>query len=97
MELLIIAAVLYFVPAAIAAVRRHHNANAIFLLDLFLGWTFVGWVIALVWSVTAVQPRPGAASLYARPSAQDVRFSLWWLAVGLGIPLLGIVTAFLAK
>jgi len=35
--------------------RSHHNAATIFLLNLFLGWTFLGWVIALVWSATAVQ------------------------------------------
>jgi len=43
---------LYFLPALIAAARSHHNATAIALLNLFLGWTFAGWVIALVWSFT---------------------------------------------
>lgn len=28
------------------------NAGAIFALNLFLGWTFIGWVIALVWALT---------------------------------------------
>lgn len=30
----------------------HRNASGIFLLNLFLGWTLVGWVIALVWAVS---------------------------------------------
>ena len=51
---------LYFLPAIVASLRRHHNANAIFLLNLFLGWTFLGWVVALVWAATATQrPAPG--------------------------------------
>ena len=53
MELLVIAALLYFVPWIIALLRRHQNAAAIFVLNLLLGWTFVGWVVALVWSMTA--------------------------------------------
>jgi hypothetical protein len=46
----IILVVLYFLPAIIG--RGKKNALAIFLLDLFLGWTFLGWVAALIWAVT---------------------------------------------
>ena len=49
----LIAIVIYFLPAIIASSRHHRNQNAIFVLNLFLGWTLVGWVIALVWSNTA--------------------------------------------
>ena len=45
----------YFLPTVMAAIRGHHNGGAILMLNLFLGWTFLGWVVALVWSVTAVQ------------------------------------------
>ena len=41
----------YFIPSIIAIVRRHKHALAIFLINLFTGWTFFGWVAALVWSV----------------------------------------------
>ena len=44
----------YFVPAIVASLRGHHNATPIFILNLFLGWSFIGWVIALVWSFTRV-------------------------------------------
>ena len=44
-------AVLYFLPTIIAVAGRRRNTFAIFLLNLFLGWTFIGWVVALVWSV----------------------------------------------
>ena len=40
----------YFLPSFCAIGKR--NAGAIFLLNLFLGWTFLGWVVALVWSAT---------------------------------------------
>lgn len=42
----------YFLPALVASARRHRNTSAIFALNLFLGWTFIGWVVAIVWSFT---------------------------------------------
>jgi hypothetical protein len=45
---------LYFVPAMVAARRGHPQMPAIGLLNIFLGWTLIGWVIALVWSATAI-------------------------------------------
>ena len=41
----------YFLPTIIALIRKQPNALAIFLLNFFLGWTFVGWVVSLVWAV----------------------------------------------
>ena len=46
----IISLVIYFLPFIIALMRNHSQKVAIFFLDLFLGWSFVGWVVALVWS-----------------------------------------------
>ena len=44
---------IYFAPALIAGYRRHRNVTAIFLLNLLLGWTLLGWIIALIWAVLA--------------------------------------------
>ena len=41
----------YFVPTIIAIVRRVRNITGIVLLNIFAGWTFIGWVIALIWSI----------------------------------------------
>lgn len=43
---------LYFIPAIIAGFRHHRNTLAITVLTLMFGWTFLGWVIALVWAFT---------------------------------------------
>jgi Superinfection immunity protein len=45
---------IYFLPAIIAGFRNHHNTAAILVLNLFLGWTGLGWIASLVWSATAV-------------------------------------------
>jgi uncharacterized membrane protein YqaE (UPF0057 family) len=44
----------YFMPTIVGAWRNHHSATAIMWLNLFLGWTLLGWVGALVWAFTAV-------------------------------------------
>jgi hypothetical protein len=41
----------YFLPTLIAFLRQHKNKLAIFLLNLLLGWTVLGWVVSIVWSV----------------------------------------------
>ncbi|MYA18213.1 MAG: superinfection immunity protein [Gammaproteobacteria bacterium] len=48
----------YFIPSIVAKVRNHHNTMAIFLLNLFLGWSLIGWVAALVWAV--IRPPPSS-------------------------------------
>ena len=44
---------LYFLPTIVVVMRNHHNAGSVSVLNLLLGWTLVGWVVALVWSVSA--------------------------------------------
>ena len=39
---------IYLAPLAIAAIRRQHNVLAVAVLNLFLGWTVIGWIAALV-------------------------------------------------
>lgn len=44
---------LYFLPTIIGASRHKTNLVGIFLVNFFLGWSIIGWVIALVWAVSA--------------------------------------------
>ena len=52
-ELLLVVLIftIYFLPTLLAFLRQHKNKLAIFLLNLLLGWTVLGWVVSLVWSV----------------------------------------------
>lgn len=42
----------YFFPTILSASMRKKNTPAIGALNLLLGWTFIGWVAALVWTLT---------------------------------------------
>jgi len=48
MTFLLVAALLYFLPAIIGHNKR--DAAAIFLLNLLAGWTGIGWIVALLWA-----------------------------------------------
>jgi hypothetical protein len=49
----LVGAALYFVPTFVSASRKTVSNTGIILLNVFLGWTFIGWVAALIWAVTA--------------------------------------------
>jgi Superinfection immunity protein len=44
---LMVTIIVYFLPALVAHYRCHNHTMAIFVTNLFLGWTFLGWVAAL--------------------------------------------------
>jgi hypothetical protein len=48
--------VMYFLPSIIALARNKRDIAAIILLNFFLGWTMIGWIIALVWAVKTDVP-----------------------------------------
>ena len=48
--------VMYFLPSIVALARNKRDITAIMLLNLFLGWTLIGWVVALVWAVKTDVP-----------------------------------------
>jgi hypothetical protein len=43
--------VMYFLPSIIAFARNKRDTVAILMLNFFLGWTMIGWVVALVWAL----------------------------------------------
>ena len=40
--------ILYWAPSIIAALRKVHGIGQVIVVNLFLGWTVIGWIIALV-------------------------------------------------
>jgi len=48
--------VLYFLPSIIALARSKRDLLAIFLLNMFLGWSVIGWIVALVWAAKSDVP-----------------------------------------
>lgn len=53
---------IYFLPTIIAARRAAKYSGAVFLLNIFLGWTLIGWVVALVWATSHPAAKGGDES-----------------------------------
>ena len=54
---LIAALVVAYVSPSIVAVRyKHPQSQAVAALNVLLGWTLIGWVLSLVWALTAAGP-----------------------------------------
>ena len=47
---ILIIAILYFVPTIIAIANKSKFAAAAILVNVFAGWTFVGWIVAIVFA-----------------------------------------------
>lgn len=43
----------YFLPWDLSYKRNHNSTVSIFLINLFFGWSFIGWVIALAWACSS--------------------------------------------
>lgn len=52
MELVIAFCLLYFLPSIISLLRGNKRGAGVFVVNVFLGWTFIGWVVALAWAVS---------------------------------------------
>jgi hypothetical protein len=89
----------YLFPTLLALLRGHHNTLAIFALNLLLGWTAFGWIIAFVWSLTATLRPVVRPVLVARPAGEIA--TTWGLLpvrervmiIGVGSPILIIAAA----
>jgi len=55
LTLMVLGFVLYFLPTLIA--WRKPQRGSVMAINLFLGWTLVGWVVALAWAAKD-QPPP---------------------------------------
>jgi hypothetical protein len=45
--------IMYWLPTIIAIVRQAHSALGVFLVNFLFGWTVLGWILALIWSLAA--------------------------------------------
>lgn len=52
--ILVILTFVYLIPSCIALARGHQSAAAILVTNILFGWSGIGWVVALIWSLTGV-------------------------------------------
>ena len=62
---------MYFVPALVAFNRGHRQAVPLFIVNLFFGWTLLGWVICLAWAFAARPEKKWSRRGGARSSRRE--------------------------
>ena len=50
--------VAYFIPTIIATQRKVPSSGSVVVVNFFLGWTVIGWIVALAMSFRSAPPRP---------------------------------------
>lgn len=53
----IISFIAYWIPTIVALTRGVPNKGSVIVINLFLGWTIIGWVVALAMAVRS-HPAP---------------------------------------
>jgi hypothetical protein len=74
---------LYFLPSIIGKGKK--DALGIFLVNLLLGWTVIGWVVALLWACASDRPAyapAGQGRFCSRCGAQVVSVVHYCAACG---------------
>ena len=80
----------YFIPGIVASARHVPNQASVWIINIFLGWTLVGWVVALAMAARSQLPAqqviiqqgwqqggPGAAGRPPAPGIQPYGPQQW--------------------
>jgi hypothetical protein len=74
-----VAILFYFVPSIVAGSRHTVNAGGVFVVNLLLGWTFIGWVIALAMAAGGTtREQLGARQVGPAPPQFSPDGQWWW-------------------
>lgn len=65
--LLLIGLCLYFLPTIVGSARHVRSPGTVFVINLFLGWTFIGWVVALALAFGEARTTHVAISVVQHP------------------------------
>ena len=71
--IIVIILCIYFLPTFVAFSRHHQFKWIIFLINLFTGFTFVGWIGALIWSLIDTDQ---STKVYIQPPRTIPNFSI---------------------
>ena len=71
----------YFFPTILAVSRSHLNTAAIFMLNFLLGWTCLGWIIAVIWACTSNVNHSGSAGVARAKFSKTINAGLSVLLV----------------
>lgn len=63
--------IIYFIPAINGYSKQHRSRALILVVNVFLGWTVLGWLIALAWSAGSARDDPAAPTAATHVKCPD--------------------------
>ena len=72
----VLIAIAYFLPGVVASLRGSSNHMAVWVITLFLGWTYVGWVVALAMALSGKARSQRAEIEQLRKELRSIRWLL---------------------
>ena len=54
----LLAVIFYFIPTIISSERKTAHFNMILFINLVFGWTVLGWIAALIWTIVEAPAKP---------------------------------------
>lgn len=73
----LIAAAIYLTPIAVG--WNHPHIGAIAVITLLLGWTIIGWIVALVWALVPAEQKTNLPPAGWYPTPDDPPGIMrWW-------------------
>lgn len=77
---LVLFSLLYFIPSIISVYRHKKNGCAISVFNLMLGWTLIGWIIALIWACLTDSKSTVIQNNIEKPSEKSIQEQIEELA-----------------
>jgi hypothetical protein len=68
---------LYFLPTLVASYRRAASLSPVTVVNLFLGWTVMGWIVALAMAVSGPSRRVRKPPKVRRPAPYQWQLPPW--------------------
>ncbi len=63
--------IIYFIPAINGYSKQHRSRALILVVNVFLGWTVLGWLVALAWSAGSARDDPAAPTASTHVKCPD--------------------------
>jgi hypothetical protein len=54
---LLLGLAVYLLPSILACMRKHPNKRSILVTNIMIGWSVIGWILALIWSYSTAESR----------------------------------------
>ncbi len=63
----------YFLPYLIANKKQHLQKRAIYILNIFAGWTIIAWIVALIWACTEQREKVVIQQTVSNSNADELK------------------------